>query len=355
MSNVLIIVSGIGAIQSTLFALLVSNKKQKQRSDWILISWFLTFSTHLSLGIIHTITPITFIDILIMTISFLHGPFFLIYTKSIIGSTITKKDIWHFIPFLLFTIAWVYVHDIHNTTWEIAILIPKLISLILYPLYIFFWFQKKIRFFKTKTADTTILEFLWIKTIALLFLISILLGLFRLSTELIVGVSYFELMDVLRYVLLVTVLGFYGLRYGMVYKPELYPIPSTEEKKYKNSPLQQEEITEFKERINHFFQQNDDYLDADFSLPVLSKSIQIPKHHLSQIINSEMNTTFYDLVNSKRVEYAIQRIKKQNELNITLEGLGYESGFNSKSAFFYHFKKHTGKTPGQFRKEISAD
>ena len=86
----------------------------------------------------------------------------------------------------------------------------------------------------------------------------------------------------------------------------------------------------------------------------LSDSVGIPKHHLSQIINSEMKTSFYTLINSKRVEHAIAKLKISEKMNYTLEGIGYESGFNSKSSFFHNFKKVTGKTPKQYFKEIGS-
>ncbi|MEM7514706.1 MAG: AraC family transcriptional regulator [Bacteroidota bacterium] len=124
-------------------------------------------------------------------------------------------------------------------------------------------------------------------------------------------------------------------------------------KKYRHSPLQEKEILHYQHRINDFFGRSKAYLQPDFSLASLSEAVDIPKHHLSQIINSEMNSTFYELVNAKRIEYAMLNMRERD--NLTLEGLGYECGFNSKSAFFSNFKKKTGKTPGQYKKEISTN
>ena len=69
-----------------------------------------------------------------------------------------------------------------------------------------------------------------------------------------------------------------------------------------------------------------------------------------------MNSTFYDLVNRRRIDYALHRIQNTEDSEaLTLEALGYESGFNTKSAFYRHFKFYTGKTPGQAKKEKRPD
>ncbi|EZH73516.1 hypothetical protein ATO12_16395 [Aquimarina atlantica] len=354
MSNVLVVILGIGSIQSILFAILIVLKKKRKLSDLILMTWFLVFAVHLLLGIESSYLTHT-TGILIATISFLHGPFFLLYTRSLFNQYIAKINLLHFLPFVVFTFFSFFIRPESGLLWEIIILIAKLISLTFYPLYILYSYYKTDKFLKTHKADSSMLELSWIKIIAILFLISIGISLIRLTIELLVGVAYFEIWDVLRYVILVTVIGFYGLKYGMVYRPEVPFDATTDKKKYKHSPLKDDEIIMFIGAINRFFEENKTYLYPDFSLAVLSESVHIPKHHLSQIINSEMNTTFYDLVNTKRIAYAIQRIKEGDKLNLTLEGIGYECGFNSKSAFFHHFKKHTGKTPGQFKKEISTD
>ncbi len=353
MSNALVIIFGIGAIQCILFALLILLKKQRKSSDWVLFSWFIIFFVHLVLGIGKKTNPTQSIEICIMTIGFLHGPLFLFYAKTIFTIPIKKVEVLHLFPFAFFTILSFFIKEEKEQLWEIVILIVKLISLIFYPIYILYVHHKKITLLKTNIADNSIWEFSWIRIIAFIFLVSTGVSMIRLATELIVGVAYFEFLDGLRYVILIIVIGFYGLKYGMVYKPEGHLNMIAHDKKYKHSPLKNGEINTFTNTINRFFQDNDAYLLPDFSLTTLSESVQIPKHHLSQIINSEMHTTFYDLVNSKRVAYAVQRI--QEGTNLTLEGLGYECGFNSKSAFFSNFKKNIGKTPGQFKKEISTD
>lgn len=351
----LLTVLSVGAIQCVLFVLLILLKKEKKLPDWILVGWFFVFFVHLIISIDRELNHNRTSEILIMSIGFLQGPLLYIYSKTIFYQKLRRLDFIHFLPFILFTISSFGITKDFEAQWEIIVLIAKVISLISYPCFIIYTYPKKRYNLKTYNADHSLLELSWIRVIAILFLLSTGVSLIRFAIELSVGVYYFKLWDLIRYIILITVIGFFGLKYGMVYKPEIAVSTSNVEQKYKNSPLKNDEISSFSAEINDFFKKNKTYLQSDFSLASLAASINIPKHHLSQVINEEMHTTFYDLVNTKRIEYAMLLIKEKNNMHLTLEGLGYECGFNSKSSFFHNFKKYAGKTPGQFKKEISTD
>ncbi|MEM9077516.1 MAG: helix-turn-helix domain-containing protein [Bacteroidota bacterium] len=347
-------ISGIGALQGLLFSLLLLAKKGKQFPDRILCMWFLVFSVHLLSGMGKELYPAQpFFPILTSTMGFLHGPFFLVYYKSVMNRKWRLADSLHFLPFLIFMVLSFFVDSDFASSWNLIILFPKIASLTLYPIYVLYLNTRRAKFLQNNHSGHEIIALRWIRIIALLFLLSIGIGIFRMIVELSVGVRYFELWDVIRYVILLTALGYFGLKYGVVYHPEL-SISTEPQINYKSSPLKKAEIEKYAESINNFIKHSEAYLDPSFSLSTLSKSLKIPKHHLSQTINSEMNTSFYTLINSKRVEYAMGKLKVSEKMNYTLEAIGYESGFNSKSSFFHNFKKVTGKTPKQYLKEISS-
>ena len=64
--------------------------------------------------------------------------------------------------------------------------------------------------------------------------------------------------------------------------------------------------------------------------------------------------TFFDFVNSYRVDEVKARLSGPDAKNFTLLGIAYDSGFNSKSSFNSIFKKFTDLTPSQFAKQIAA-
>lgn len=356
MFNYVFIVSGIGIIQSLIFSLFIIQKKNKRPSDWILLFWFLVFSIHLAL-IMALNKDFSLLSLtLAKTFGLLHGPLFLIYTQAVFNSQPSQKTFLHLLPFLIFLIVGLSIKPEISDTWDTLLVIIKSLSLIMYPLYIRFWLVDKLNLLKTYRADGFLLDSIWIKTLAILFLIYASVGILHVLADVLFGVTFSIILDIVLYVSMVTIIGFYGLKFRIVYESEFSESnPLINKDKYQNSPLKRGEILEKRKKIDAFFENTKAYLNPDFSLTILSERLGIPKHHLSEIINLDMGTTFYDIINAKRIQYAVQRLTEGSDKLITLEGLGYECGYKTKSAFYHHFKRFTGKTPGKFRSEISTD
>ncbi|MBC9796649.1 helix-turn-helix domain-containing protein [Sinomicrobium weinanense] len=91
------------------------------------------------------------------------------------------------------------------------------------------------------------------------------------------------------------------------------------------------------------------YRDENLSLSAVAEQLSISANYLSQLINSLSNSNFPDLINRYRVKEAMKWLTHPDYKNYTVAGIGYESGFNSTSAFYAAFKKHTGITPTEYR------
>lgn len=115
-------------------------------------------------------------------------------------------------------------------------------------------------------------------------------------------------------------------------------------------------ITRYKVKSEHICKMEDlminqkYYLDNDITLERIANKLDINKSHLSRLISAELHTGFIDYINQLRVEEAKVYLADPEFSNYTLVAIGLESGFNSKSAFNNAFKKHTGITPSEYKK-----
>ena len=74
----------------------------------------------------------------------------------------------------------------------------------------------------------------------------------------------------------------------------------------------------------------------------------IPAHHLSYYFNNISSEKFTDWRNQLKVDYAKRLIQEGFTKLNTLEALGTQAGFSSKSTFFRAFKKAEGMTPSEY-------
>jgi putative ABC transport system permease protein len=99
------------------------------------------------------------------------------------------------------------------------------------------------------------------------------------------------------------------------------------------------------------------YQDPELSVAALAGKLELPARELSQIINTVLNKSFNDFINEYRIRYVISKMHDPAYKHITLLGIAYESGFNSKATFNRTFKQITGKTPLTYKagleKEVS--
>ncbi|MDR2235350.1 MAG: AraC family transcriptional regulator [Chryseobacterium sp.] len=128
--------------------------------------------------------------------------------------------------------------------------------------------------------------------------------------------------------------------------------PITEEApKQKISPLLVEEKNKQIEFLKDFMREKEPYLDSSLTIQDLSEQVKMPVKDLSALINLYMDKHFFDFVNEYRIEKAMQILKDPSQKELTVLEILYQVGFNSKSSFNTSFKKYTGKTPTDFRKQ----
>ena len=122
--------------------------------------------------------------------------------------------------------------------------------------------------------------------------------------------------------------------------------------KYGDRKIATEKATPLLTRLDVWMSSEHPYLDANLTLARVAEELKIPPHRLSQLLNDNMGKNFANYLNSFRVTAAQKKLKEGT--NYTLEALGYDCGFNSKSTFYTAFKRHAGLTPAQYQKQVLA-
>jgi len=99
--------------------------------------------------------------------------------------------------------------------------------------------------------------------------------------------------------------------------------------------------------------QNKLYKNPEFNLAMLSKELNTNRSYISKAINEGGNKSFIEFINDYRIAESKRLLCNMDIKQITIEAVGKEAGFNSKSTFFRVFKTNTGVTPSFFLNNLN--
>ncbi|HEX3384274.1 MAG TPA: ABC transporter permease [Mucilaginibacter sp.] len=107
--------------------------------------------------------------------------------------------------------------------------------------------------------------------------------------------------------------------------------------------------------LRHQMKVNKFYLDAELSLHSLAKELGISIHELSKIINTGLRKNFNDFVNEFRIQDVARKMKDPAYDRMTLVGIAYDCGFNSKTTFNRAFKQIIGQSPAEYKAQLKKE
>ena len=95
------------------------------------------------------------------------------------------------------------------------------------------------------------------------------------------------------------------------------------------------------------------YRDPDLGLVATANLLGISACYLSSMINTYIKVGFIDYINQYRISEVKRNLLSSQYSHYTIVSVGLEAGFNSKSAFYSAFKKHTGITPSRYKENTT--
>ncbi|QSE97377.1 helix-turn-helix domain-containing protein [Fulvivirga lutea] len=291
------------------------------------------------------------------------GPAFYLFIKRHIGRRLERIDWFHLFPFVVFYIylfpfylrpAQERIHTFINF-WE-----PEVYTIdphhYLYQLHFLFYAMLSLRILRSGqkelkefSSDSNIINYEYIGKVIQLMLIFCFVGLiYYLLVDLKVIVPGWNYSPIIYITLSMLI------HLTTYYSWSEKPIEGTDTiEKYISSGLTDARMSEIVDQVVLHIAKESVYKNADLRLKDVSNELRIPSHHISQSINHKLNQSFFDLVNTHRVEALKANIGKEEYKHLTLVAVAEEFGFKSSSSFFRIFKKIAGLTPKEYLKSIN--
>lgn len=103
------------------------------------------------------------------------------------------------------------------------------------------------------------------------------------------------------------------------------------------------------EQLSAVMQYIDDHLFADLSLEELAAEAHMSRSHFSALFKQLNGLSPWDYIVSRRISHAANLLRTTS---LPVTQIATDCGFNTTANFNYAFRRQTGKTPTQYRKDM---
>lgn len=362
-----------GGLQGLLFTIFLIRKKLHRSGYIFLLLYFVVMLLQVTLKLMSKgwlMDNWRVLYELSYHLPFLYGPLIYLLTRQLLQRQSFKlTDLLHFIPFAILMTFFIVGYS--NSESPLVLfpfllvkfkLILQLVSLYLYHfLALQYWIDNR-----QSVPSVQQLQWRWLKKfIYSSFFVCIVVAFLNYFM-----VILYPQLNYVRPGFLVLTLFIYWISYEALHHPEVFSVikgygddpaagkenlprltvhrPS---KKYLKSTLTEEESMRIVNVLATLMQEQKPFLDAGIGIDGLAAMVDSNRHHLSQVLNEKLKRTFYDYINHYRVEEAKLLLTDPEKINHKIASIAYDAGFNSLSTFNDVFRKSTGITPSQFRKQ----
>lgn len=145
----------------------------------------------------------------------------------------------------------------------------------------------------------------------------------------------------------------YLVIFALLYRKKTKDLSSLSTQKYVDKKLNEEEAQLIIGRLKRVMAEKELFKNPNLKVNDLAREINISGHQLSQLLNDNVAKNFTLFVNEYRIDEACKILSKNT--NLTIDAVGAEVGYNSKSTFFATFKKIKGMTPSVYQQANTPD
>ena len=372
------------SLQGLLFALLLFKRyfKTKSNTDLLLaLILAITFYDQVSycLGFLgwYDTYRFTKVNYFFINVHILLAPLIFLYVRLISKPHVSfsKKDLVHFIPFFLLLVlkAWIYISDgsaadfsslqngelVKNFQWTFLDPLVFITTVIQMSVYMFLSFsmlkefREKIRQYFSNSYN---LELNWLHAFTIIYSILFLYHIAeRLVNNFFADLHWTQ--EWYYYLLSGIALIYMGIKGYFIDLTELKNVDvqsfieetSSTYVDSANAPQTTDpEKVVVMDRIESYMVAEKPYLDPKLTLVTLARELRMTREQLSHIINTGFGRKFNTYVNQYRIEEFKSLISENKNKELSILGLAYECGFNSKATFNRAFRNEVHMSPSNY-------
>lgn len=363
----LFLVITFGGIAQGLFVVFILNSRSVRKSRAniflsILLIW-------LSFSIAHTLFAGLVLDHFSARVySFGDPTFYLIapllwfYTQELTGQRVrwSWTLVLHFLPFLLIIIFSTTLRNVssgstlmfldrHHRLIRVLFWISVVVQFSWYLMLVRKRFIAYQQFIKDEVSNREGIDIGWVRFFMVVFLIINLFFLFSLIVVIHVESSkWLVKTTAVIFSLSVFALGYKGILQKEVFQKE----GETSADSIRELPVVNKPDPTLVASLLLYMSEKKSYLNPELTLSNLATEMKMSRSQLSVLINDGTGDNFYDFINKYRVEEVKRLMADPKVKNYSLLGIALEAGFKSKSTFNLIFKRFTGLTPSEYRKNL---
>lgn len=117
--------------------------------------------------------------------------------------------------------------------------------------------------------------------------------------------------------------------------------------------LSPRQLGQLAQDLQDYFQRSRPFLSPDLDLQQVAEATGYSRNQISHLLNQVLGESFYRYVNRARLQYLLDGLEAGSDLK-RVDELAFAAGFNSLSAFYSCFRRHTGVSPKAYLKQISS-
>jgi len=128
----------------------------------------------------------------------------------------------------------------------------------------------------------------------------------------------------------------------------------SEKHRKSSAVVPEQKLIKLIDRLDNYILDSGVFAKQELTIADVSSVLDEHPRLISVAINKHHKKNFNSYINEFRINKAKELLTTNLLDNLSIEGLSYEAGFHSKSSFYSAFKKATGTTPIQYKKNTQT-